>query len=184
MIAVIQGSNRLGNASMAVVQAISAHLTAQGEAVEIVDMVHLPSDVLHNEMYANQQDHPFLNAAEETLRAADKWIFVFPEYNGSFPGALKLFIDALSVRNYKSMFGGKVAALIGTASGRSGNLRGLDHFASVLNHLGTTVMPQSLPISLIDGLLDKDRNFTNEASLSTLQAHIGRFLSYSSTFVA
>jgi NAD(P)H-dependent FMN reductase len=48
------------------------------------------------------------------------------------PGSLKLFIDACSVREYKQNFKGKKAALVGIASGRAGNLRGMDHLTGVM----------------------------------------------------
>ena len=184
MIVLVQGSNRKGNATRPVVEAIVSHLESKGESCRIIDLELISGDILHAEMYQSNKPQPFLDAAEETLSNAGQWIFVFPEYNGSFPGALKLFIDALSVRDYKTLFGGKVAGLIGTASGRSGNLRGLDHFSAVLHHLGTSVMPQSLPISLIDGLLDTERKFADKKALASLTEYVDRFLAYSAAFKA
>ncbi len=178
MIVLIQGSNRKGNATRPVVDVISKYLTGQGEAVTEIDLEFLPGSILHSGMYESGLSDPYLDAAEKSLRAADRWIFVFPEYNGSYPGAMKLFIDALSVREYETLFGAKTAALIGTASGRAGNLRGIDHFTGVLHHLGTTVMPQSLPISLIDTLLDSEGAFADKEANAALQGFLDRFLRY------
>ena len=156
MIAVIQGSNRRDNATRPFAELVTELLSERAVASTLLDLEHLPGDILHADMYA-PNDHPFLAAAEEAMKLADKWVFVFPEYNGSFPGALKLFVDALSVRDYPGIFAGKLAACIGTASGRSGNIRGIDHFSAVLMHMGTRVLPQGLPISQIDGLLTEGR---------------------------
>lgn len=178
MIVIVQGSNRKGNSTRPFVDYAADYLNEKGEACVILDLEHLPGDVLHPEMYDGGAEHYFLDQAAAEMLKATRWIFAFPEYNGSFPGGLKVFIDALSVRDYKTLFGGKTAGLIGTASGRAGNLRGLDHFASVLNHLGTTVMPQSLPISLINTLIDKDRNLANEPAQSAIEGFLDRFLEY------
>jgi len=134
-------------------------------------------------MYESAEDHPYLVAAEAALRDAKRWIFVFPEYNGSFPGALKLLIDALSVRDYKTLFGNRAAALIGTASGRAGNLRGIDHLTAVLHHLGTTLMPQGMPISLIDTILENE-TLVDPTTEEALHLFLDRFLAYNPLAVA
>ena len=86
------------------------------------------------------------------MLAADKFWFVFPEYNGGIPGMLKLFLDAISVRAYKATFHGKKACLTGISTGRAGNLRGLDQLTNILNYLQVIVHPNKVPISSISRL--------------------------------
>ncbi len=177
MIAVIQGSNRRDNSTLPFARLITEIIAGEGEVSTLIDLEYLPGDILHADMYAPDVEHAFLAAAELTLKRSPKWVFVFPEYNGSFPGALKLFIDALSVRDYAGIFSGKTAALVGTASGRSGNIRGLDHFTAVLQHMGTNVIPGSLPISLIDGLLGGEPlKVTDEVTIETLTKYVHRLM--------
>ena len=176
MIALIQGSNRAGNATRAVIDFAAEYLREQGETVEVVDLVDMPGTVLHAGMYEAGVANDFLDAAERTLKSASRWVFAFPEYNGSFPGALKLFLDALSVRDYAGLFSNRFAALIGTASGRAGNLRGIDHFAAVLNHTGAYVMPKALPISLISTVLDAEGRFADAEAQAYLREYLQRFL--------
>ena len=183
MLALIQGSNRRGNATTAVVRALADRLATGGREVRTVDLVGLPADVLHADMYASGVEHAWLAGAEATLKAADGWLFAFPEYNGSYPGALKLFVDALSVRDYEGLFGGRVAALVGTASGRSGNVKGMEHFTSILQYVGTTVMPGALPVSGIDALLDEGRaRIADAATVAALEAYADRFAAYVEAF--
>lgn len=180
MIVIVQGSNRKGNLTRPFVEYAADYLNEKGEACVILDLEHLPADVLHSEMYADGVEHYFLDQAAAEMRKAKRWIFAFPEYNGSFPGGLKVFIDALSVRDHKTLFGGKTAGLIGTSSGRAGNLRGLDHFCCVLNHLGTSVMPQSLPVSLIDAMIDESGSLTDKAAQNSIAGFLDRFLAFTS----
>ena len=184
MIVIVQGSNRKGNLTRPFVEYAADYLNEKGEACVILDLEHLPSDVLHSEMYADGVEHYFLDQAATEMRKTNRWVFAFPEYNGSFPGGLKVFIDALSVRDLKTLFGEKTAGLIGTSTGRAGNLRGLDHFHSVLNHLGTTVMPQSLPISHIAEMIDEDGNLIDEEAQKSISEFLDRFLAYTSKNVA
>ena len=66
---------------------------------------------------------------------------------------------------------GKKAALVGIATGRAGNLRGMDHMAGVLNHVGIVVMPDKMPISRIEELMDDDGEITDAATLALLEKH-------------
>ncbi|MBK6784946.1 MAG: NAD(P)H-dependent oxidoreductase [Saprospiraceae bacterium] len=45
--------------------------------------------------------------AAKHLIPSSHWIIIAPEYNGSFPGILKLFLDVLSVKQAKETFHGK-----------------------------------------------------------------------------
>jgi len=102
-----------------------------------------------NSKYANY-------VRDEFLIPARQFIFIIPEYNGSFPGILKYFIDVISTVDFNTTFHNKTAVLIGVSQGRAGNLRGLTHFASILMHMNITVLPQSLPLSMIDDKWNED----------------------------
>jgi chromate reductase, NAD(P)H dehydrogenase (quinone) len=103
-------------------------------------------------------------------------VYIVPEYNGGFPGVLKLFLDACSVREYKKTFKGKKAALVGIATGRAGNLRGLEHLTGILNHVGTVVLPNRLPISSIEKLMDDDGIIRDPATLKVIEKQMDEFL--------
>lgn len=178
MIVVVQGTNRQDNATRVFTNWMVEHIKASGEEVELIDLQLLPSSVLDPSMYSSKSSDPFIVDAETKLKASKRWVMVFPEYNGSFPGVLKLFIDAVSVRDYKGIFKGSAAALIGTATGRSGNLRGLDHFSSVLSHTGAFVMPQALPISQINKLMDEQGRLTDAATERQLADYLTRFRAF------
>jgi NAD(P)H-dependent FMN reductase len=109
---------------------------------------------------------------------ANKFIFVIPEYNGGFPGIVKLFIDACSIRAYKPTFKNKKAALVGVATGRAGNLRGLDHMTGVLNHVGTIVMPKQLPISSIENLVNGNGEITDPNTIKVIEEYVDNFLAF------
>ena len=72
-------------------------------------------------------------------------ISVVPEYNGSFSGVLKAFIDTWEPKRVI----GKKSALVGLAAGRAGNLRGMDHMTNILHYLQFDVLHFKIPISKI-----------------------------------
>jgi len=163
MLTIISGTNR--NDSMTSKVALVVQQLAKDSDIDFsfIDLSKIKNDFIHSEQYSADSLPTWLKDLQrDQIIKADRFIIVSPEYNGSIPGYLKLFIDALSVHKLKESFGGKLSALIGVASGRAGNLRGLDHLSGILHHIGCNVIPGSLPISGIgevvqeDGSLDKD----------------------------
>lgn len=164
MITIISGTNRRNSATHRFAQhyhRLFQELT--DEPVHLFSLADLPDDILHVDMYdPGTQSKALAKIQDERILPAEKFFFLLPEYNGGMPGALKLFIDALSVREYAKTFKGKKAALTGVASGRQGNLRGMDHLTGVLLHMGTQVLPNRLPISSIKGLHDENGTLNAE----------------------
>ncbi|MEM9823624.1 MAG: NAD(P)H-dependent oxidoreductase [Bacteroidota bacterium] len=180
MITIISSSNRKGNATYAFAEYYFQRIQSKTEeAVHLLDLTDLPTDIVHLDMYhPESQSKGVAKIQDEFILPANKFVFVVPEYNGSFPGILKLFLDACSIRMYRETFFGKKAALVGIASGRAGNLRGMDHLTGVLHHVGTHVLPNKLPISSIKQLLDENRSLTDEGTQAAIDRQIDEFLAF------
>ncbi|MFT4759745.1 MAG: chromate reductase [Paraglaciecola sp.] len=178
MITIICGTNRPNSETAKFSKKYFDLLKAKGTDVKLLELEKIPHDWFFAEMYdSKKQAESIAKVQEEYFFSADKLLFVSPEYNGSFPGVLKLFLDAISIREYPRNFKNKKAALSGIASGRAGNLRGIDHLTGVLHHVGTTVMPQNLPISSIGGLKNEDGEI-NEATEKLMGAFLDTFLAF------
>ena len=102
----------------------------------------------------SERSASMLEFEKSVLIPTTKFIFVVPEYNGSYPGVFKALIDLSAI---KECWPGKKALLIGIASGRGGNIRGLEHLTGVLNYLNVFVHPNRLPISLVHEKLDPEK---------------------------
>jgi len=180
MITVISASNRMENFTRPFAEYYHAQLQQYSEEpVAFLSLDEITENFIDTKMYAAAQQAPVITRLQdEFILPAHKFVFVVPEYNGSYPGVLKAFFDAISVREYRASFTGKKAALIGTSSGRAGNLRGLDHFSDVLNHVGIVVHPNKLPVSSIKQLLDQDLQITDPATRQVLEAHAQAFVAF------
>jgi len=180
MITVIIGSNRSGSATGVFGRYIYQNLRdSTAEEVKLFDLAELPGDLISPQMYSQRQQSEELVAIQDSyFIPAGKFWFVVPEYNGSFPGSLKVLIDAMSIRALKETFYGKKACLTGVASGRAGNLRGMDHLCDVLNHLEVIVLPLKLPISEINKLLDPDKRITDPETLQVIAEQRDKFLKF------
>jgi len=179
MITIISGTNRTNSRTRLVANhylEVFQKLTDQ--PVELLGLEDVPVDMLSASMYSESGQSDSLKAIQDKyLLPAQKYFILSPEYNGSIAGILKLFIDAVSVREYKATFKGKKAGLAGVGSGRAGNLRGMDHLSAVLHHVGTDVMPLKLPISQIETLLENDK-IVDEGTLTSIENQVKAFLEY------
>jgi len=180
MITIISGTNRPGNQTYRLAKQVAVLLEAKtDETVNLVSLCQLPHDWYHEAMYSGDKIADSLKIVQDKyIYPADKFIYLSPEYNGSIAGALKLFIDAISVRSYPKNFMGKKAGIIGVASGRAGNLRGIDHLTGVLHHVGTTVMPKGLPVSQIGSVMDEEGKIINEGALEALDNFLNSLLAF------
>jgi chromate reductase len=148
MITVISSTNRPESMTSLVSSTIYDLLKTRGCEVKLYSLQDLPASFLHSDMY-KADDHEMDEIIKEYIQNAEKIIFVIPEYNGSYPGILKLFIDSIHPRYFRE----KKAGLIGVSDGHSGNLRGQEHLTGVLHYLKMYVHYFQPKLSAIERLL-------------------------------
>ncbi|SER32506.1 NADPH-dependent FMN reductase [Neolewinella agarilytica] len=171
MITIISGTNRPGSKTLQFATASLELLSEMDEDVQLLDLATIAPQWLHTGMYTPADITPeLLDIQKRFVLNVDAFVIIVPEYNGSYPGMMKLFIDAISVNEYPSNFKNKAFALIGVASGRAGNLRGIDHLADTIAHMGGWVLPNKLPLSGVEALLNEDGKVTDEATLTSLRS--------------
>jgi len=180
MITVIQATNRPDSNSEFVSRHIGQFLAEYYTGpVGYISMVDMPAEILSSRQYDKEELPLKLKSIQDDwMIPAEKFVWILPEYNGSFPGILKLFIDAVSVRQYAETFNFKKSMLVGIATGRSGNIRGMDHLSGILLHMKSVVYPRLLPISKISELLDENGQIIHAPTLSTLEDHVKGFIAF------
>lgn len=152
MTLVIAGTNRKSSRSRAIADIYAGILESGGDTAEVLDLNILPRDFIFSALYENALKHPEFNKLQEKIDNTEKIVFVISEYNGTFPGALKAFIDGL---RYPDTLTYKKGALVGFSSSVQGCALGLSHMADILSHLGMYVLPQRVKIPQIERYLDK-----------------------------
>lgn len=179
MITVISGSNRQNSECLQFAKKFHEMLSESSDAeVKLLALEDIPHDWFFPGMYVKKnQAESLRQIQDEYIIPAQKFMIVTPEYNGSYPGVLKLFLDALSVREYTATFKWKKVALAGVASGRAGNLLGLDHLAAVLNHLGMVTLPHRLPISRINSLME-GQEIIDEGTIGVMEKHVDQLINF------
>lgn len=119
---------------------------------------------------------PMRQLEEEYLLPAEKFIFVMPEYNASFPGIVKVMMDNTDIR--KRVWSDKKALLIGISDGRAGNLRGIEHMTSILHYLKVHVHYNKMLLSRIKEEMDKGGNLLKEDTAKNIRQQIADFIKF------
>jgi NAD(P)H-dependent FMN reductase len=158
MILIISSTNRIGACTRVVAGIYASILEKKGEECMILDLKDLPRDFIFSALFENSGGHKVFNEIQKVIDSCQKFVFVVPEYNGSFPGVLKAFIDGL---RYPDSFSGKAGALVGLSSGSMGGALAVSHLTDVLNYQGMFVLPQKPRLSFIKKSLSEDNQFTN-----------------------
>ncbi|WP_026463790.1 NADPH-dependent FMN reductase [Adhaeribacter aquaticus] len=174
MITIIAGTNR-PNSNARVISDIYADLLRQrGETCQILDLINLPVDFTSTALYDNCGKSEGFNALNDLINNSDKFVFIVPEYNGSYPGVLKAFIDGLSFPNSLK---NKKAALVGISTGTQGGAIALSHLTDVLHYIGTHVLAAKPRLMFIHKNLNEGK-LTNALYLTLLQEQIETFVSF------
>lgn len=147
LISIICGTNRTDAISLGITQAYQSALTTLGVKTNLINLAELPLDFAFSALYENEGKNDQFNNFRELMKRTDKFVFIVPEYNGSFPGVLKTFIDGLE---YPNTFRNKKCALVGVASGGQGSSLALSHLTDILNHCGTHVLAYKPRLVKID----------------------------------
>ena len=167
MVTVISGTHRVNSNTLKISKIYESIIKEKSnEEVKLFSLVEFSEQLSMKDLY--QYHHPSLQKIiDEYILNSDKIIIVAPEYNGTFPGILKLFIDSIRPELFKN----KKIALVGVATGRGGNLRGLDQLTNAFHYLGAEILSHKLPLSRInETIFPKDKE--NKDLLAALEVQL------------
>lgn len=166
MITIISGANRKDSNTKKVAVEYQRFLKEKNIEANLLSLEE-------NEM--TERNDAFKVIENGLLIPTEKFIIIMPEYNGSYPGILKLMIDNTDV---SKVWWHKKVLLTGVATGRAGNLRGMEHLTGSLLHMKMLVHPNRLPISLVNKLLGADDHFSDTATIQAIQTQLDEFLEF------
>ncbi|HMG08030.1 MAG TPA: NADPH-dependent FMN reductase [Mucilaginibacter sp.] len=173
MITIISATNRPGSHTFKLAQYYQQKLREKGTEAGLLALTELPANLIQTDLYGKRS--PEFMPIQDTITRTDKFLFVIPEYNGSFPGVLKVFIDACT---YPESFYEKKAALVGLSSGKYGNIRGIDHFTGVCHYIHLNIMSLKIHIASINKEMDQNGQLLNADTLKFTNEQIDKFIKF------
>lgn len=173
-ILLVSGTNRPNSVTRKIADIYSQLLANKNIDSEILDLAHLPEDFVFSALYHNSGKNNSFNQLVEKMKLAEKYVFIVPEYNNSFPGVLKAFIDGMP---YPNSFVGKKCALVGLSSGMQGSGLALSHLTDVFNYLGMHVLANKPKLAKIEQNF-KDGQITNDLYWKLLNEQMEQIIEF------
>ncbi|MEM7174067.1 MAG: NADPH-dependent FMN reductase [Bacteroidota bacterium] len=145
MILVLSTTNRPSSLSQVIAEYYCNYLKSKAISTQLLKLTDLPADFTKTALYAYKGKNEIFNQLIQPLQIAKKIVCIVPEYNGSFPGVLKAFIDGLD----RSIFTHKKCALVGVSKGHQGAIIALSHLTDIFHYLGMAVYPLQPKLSKV-----------------------------------
>lgn len=173
-IAIVIGTNRPNSLSLKLGMFYKHLLEDLSVTVKIIDLAELPTDFAFGALYQNQGKNADFNVFQSQMDSTTKFIFIVPEYNGSFPGVLKTFFDGL---RYPDTMKNKKVALVGLSAGVLGNAVGLGHLSDILSYMGANVLGLRMKLGSLHANFENGK-VSNEVYLGFIRNQIDLFLKF------
>lgn len=155
---IISGTNRPGSNALVISRILADFYRAASLPFALLDLVDIPIELFAPEAYDRKP--AAFEPTREAIVAARGLHLVVPEYNGSFPGALKHVIDHLK---FPDSFERKPVAFVGESDGRFGALRGVEQLQLIFGYRNALIYPERVFISAVSDEFD-----ANEGTLGPL----------------
>jgi NAD(P)H-dependent FMN reductase len=159
--------------SLEIANYIKSLYEKEGVHPEVISLEDFPLKDVHGGKYG--EEIASVIAFRKPIINAEALLFVIPEYNGSFPGILKMFIDYLP---YPSALIKKPVAFVGTAGGAFGGLRPVEQFQMVTNYLDALQFSERIFISRAHKNFDPEKGILDEFQQQLLESQTKNFISF------
>lgn len=146
---IVSGTNRPISNTLRVARVVQRCYEQAGIASELYSLADIPPEIFSPAAYSAKP--PAFVAVQQKVLAASGLHLVMPEYNGSFPGVLKHFIDMLK---FPESFEHKPIAMVGLANGQWGGLRAVEQMQMVVGYRNAHVFPDRIFVPAVQHKFD------------------------------
>ena len=172
-IAIISSSTRLNRQSHRVALGLASFIEQAGQhSVEILDLAAYQFPMLEEVLHRHPAAPQGLREFSEEVRRADAFLFVSPEYNGSYTAALKNAVDYLK----EGEFSQKVVGVVSVTTGALGGIRAALAMQQLVLGISAYAIPQMLPVGHVTQRFDENGQLLEPAFEKNIQAFLNSFL--------
>ena len=173
VIMVISGTNRPDSNALKISRLILGHYQAANVKVELFSLSELPQEIFDPSSYATKP--PAMQAIQQRVLGAKGLHVITPEYNGSFPGVLKYFIDMLK---FPESFEERPVCFVGLGAGMWGALRPVEQLQAIFGYRNAFVYPVRVFMPRVNSLLDDDGRITDTDVVERLREQAIGFIDF------
>jgi len=172
-IAILSASTRLNRQSHRVALALERwlHIHSSHHA-EVIDLAGYRLPVLEEVLGRHPSPPEGLEDFAHRIRSAHAYLFVSPEYNGSYTAALKNAVDYLKERD----FARKVVGVASVSTGALGGMRAALAMQQLVLAIGAFPIPQMLLVGQVHQRFDAQGQLLDAAYEKNIQQFMESFL--------
>jgi chromate reductase len=173
MICLISGTNRPQSQTLRVTRIFQKLFEAQGAQTQVLDLNELPPELFLPSAYAEKP--AAFRRFSDTVLVADGLFIVSPEYNGGFPGVLKMFIDHLK---FPESFEKRPVAFVGLAAGQWGAMRPIEQLQQIFGYRNAFIYPERIFLPRVESQILPDETFKDPLVRELSQNQVKGFLAF------
>ena len=173
MIEIIVGTNRRGSLSGVLGNCLLNKYRALPVEAQLMRLDELPPETFTPDAY--QEKPAKVIEFTERVLCAQGLVVITPEYNGSMPGALKLFIDLLP---FPESFENRPVCYVGVAAGQFGGLRPVEHVMQVFGYRNAYNYPKRVFVANSYKVINPTKGIMDEEISSRLSEQAKGFIDF------
>jgi chromate reductase len=172
-VVIVSGTNRRGSQTLRVSRFLERKYREAGAQVTLLDLTQLPSELFTPDSYAEKPKE--FDVFSKAVLESDGLVIVTPEYNGSFPGVLKYFIDHLK---FPESFEKRPVAFVGLAAGMWGALRSVEQLQAIFAYRNAYSFNERVFLPRVESQLDPQGEPKDPLVRSLFDSQVKNFLSF------
>lgn len=170
---VLSSTDRPGSMSLKFSRFLKPKLEAEGAEVNVVSLEEYPIHEVAGGKYG--QDIPAVKAFNEKVLDCHGLLMVIPEYNGSFPGILKLFVDYLP---FPESFDKFPIAFAGLGAGAFGSIRSVEQMQMIANYRNAYLFPERVFLQRVHKIFNEEDGITDEFTAQLTDSLVKNFVAF------
>lgn len=171
-IGIVSASTRLNRLSHRVALGLQKWIESNSShQATVIDLSAYQLPVFEEVLHRHPNPPEALLQFAEQIRSADAFLFVSPEYNGSYTSALKNAVDYLK----ENEFNQKVIGVVSVTTGPLGGIRAAISMQQLVLGIGGYPIPQMLPVGSVATRFDETGNLTDPAFEKNIQTFLRHF---------
>lgn len=174
---IISGTDRSDSSALHVAKYLKKRYQCDQVSANIIDLQDFPLLKAQDGQYHDKAES--INAFNEPILEADGVVFVCPEYNGGYPGILKLFLDYLP---YPVTFHKKPVCFVGESNSPFGAQRAVEQLQQVLDYQKAHTLPERVFIPRIKDNFNINTGIRNAYQQNLLDEQIRNFIPFVKQF--
>ncbi len=172
-ICILSSTDRPGSMALKIANHIRPLYERQGVKADVVSLEDFPLWEAVGGNYGKPV--PEIEAFRDRVINSDGIVMIIPEYNGSFPGILKLFIDYLP---FPDAFQKKPIAFIGEAAGAFGALRAVEQMQMICSYRNAHNYPERVFLPRVSSIFNEEEGVTDPTVRKLLERQIEGFVQF------